>query len=125
LRKSCDPILPPARTEGASFSSLMAGVWDEGRLRYVGRVHTGYGAGVVADLVSRLKPLEMPRHAFELGNPPKKTRDINWARAELVAEIERAEFTAKGKIRQGSFKALRLDQSAEDLRAEGQSDKEI
>jgi bifunctional non-homologous end joining protein LigD len=49
---------------------------------------------------------------------PKKTRDIHWARPELVAEIEVAEMTASGKIRQGSFKGLRLDRTPEDLKAE-------
>ena len=37
---------------------------------------------------------------------------------ELVAEIELAEFTAAGKIRQGAFKGLRPDKSAQDLRGE-------
>jgi len=35
-----------------------------------------------------------------------------------VAEIELAAFTASGKIRQGSFKGLRLDETAEDLKEE-------
>jgi bifunctional non-homologous end joining protein LigD len=48
---------------------------------------------------------------------PKKTRDIHWVRPALVADIELAEFTAAGKIRQGSFKGLRLDKTADDLRA--------
>jgi bifunctional non-homologous end joining protein LigD len=38
-------------------------------------------------------------------------------RPALVADIELAEFTAAGKIRQGSFKGLRLDKTADDLRA--------
>jgi bifunctional non-homologous end joining protein LigD len=108
------------RTEGTRFRSLIAGVWDAGRLRYVGRVHTGYTGEAIAQLVPRLVELEAERHAFDLGDPPKKTRDIHWVRPELVAEIELAEFTASGKIRQGSFTGLRLDKTAEDLRAEEQ-----
>jgi len=35
----------------------------------------------------------------------------------LVAEVEMAEFTASGKLRQASFKGLRLDKTAEDLKS--------
>jgi ATP-dependent DNA ligase len=65
--------------------------------------------------------LQTDRHSFELGDAPKKTRDIRWARPELVAKIELAEFTASGKIQHGTFKGLRLDKTAEELRAEGAS----
>ena len=117
-RPGVEVVIGGWRTEGSRFSSLLAGVWDGGRLRYVGNVGAGYGDETVADLVGRLTPLETPRHAFELGDPPKKTRDIHWARPELVAEIELAEFTASGKIRHGSFKGLRLDKTVEDLKVE-------
>jgi bifunctional non-homologous end joining protein LigD len=118
-RPGVEVVIGGWRTEGSRFHSLIAGVWDGGRLRHVGNVHAGYGDGIVADLVSRLAPLETDRHAFELGDVPKNARDVHWARPELVAEIELAEFTASGKIRQGVFKGLRLDKTAEDLRAEG------
>jgi bifunctional non-homologous end joining protein LigD len=104
-RPGVEVVIGGWRTEGSRFSSLLAGVWDSGKLRYVGRIHTGYGDGVVVDLVRRLTPLETPRHAFEVGDPPKKTRDVHWARPELVAEIELAEFTASRKIRQAASRA--------------------
>ena len=68
--------------------------------------------------MARLPALETPAAPFDLGDVPKKTRDIHWCRPELVAEIELAEFTAAGKIRQGAFKGLRPDKSAQDLRGE-------
>jgi bifunctional non-homologous end joining protein LigD len=117
-RPGVEVVIGGWRTEGSRFHSLIAGVWDGGQLRYVGNVHAGYGDETVADLMGRLKPLETDRRAFELGYPPKKSRDIHWVRPELVAEIELAEFTASGKIRQGTFKGLRLDKTAADLKGE-------
>jgi bifunctional non-homologous end joining protein LigD len=70
----------------------------------------------VEELLRRLPPLETAKHAFELGDAPRKTRDIHWCRPALAAEVEIAEFTASGKIRQGSYKGLRLDKTADDLR---------
>jgi bifunctional non-homologous end joining protein LigD len=117
-RPGVEVVIGGWRSEGSRFRSLIAGVWESGRLRYVGRVHTGYSSNDIADLMPRLQALAADRHAFELGDVPKKTRDIHWVRPELVANIELAEFTASGKIRQGSFKGLRLDKTADELRAE-------
>jgi len=36
---------------------LIAGVWDEGRLRYAGRVHTGYSDADMRELPRLLEPL--------------------------------------------------------------------
>jgi ATP-dependent DNA ligase len=54
-----------------------------------------YSGPVVAD--GACNPLETDQSRFELGDVPRKTRDILWARPELVAEIEFAEFTASGR----------------------------
>jgi bifunctional non-homologous end joining protein LigD len=115
-RPAVEVVIAGWRTEGSRFYSLIAGVYDGGKLRHVGNLHAGYGDGTVPDLLARLRPLEVARHAFELGDVPKKTRDIHWVQPKLVAEIELAEFTASGKIRQGTFKGLRLDRTAEDLK---------
>ncbi len=36
----------------------------------------------------------------------------------LVADVDMAEFAASGKLRQASFKGLRADKTAEELRVE-------
>ena len=47
--------------------------------------------------MKRLAPLASPTSPFTAGNPPRKTADIHWARPELVANVEIAEWT--GQVR--------------------------
>ena len=117
-RPGIEVVIGGWRTDGAHFRSLMAGVWEGGRLRYVGRIHTGYPDATIRELMPILEALEVDASPFELGDAPRKTKDIHWTRPRLVADVEMAELTASGKLRQASFKGLRADKTSDDLRAE-------
>lgn len=95
-------------TKGILFSYLIAGVREpDGRLRYAGSIKGGYGRDAEA-VARRVKALETDVCPFDIG-APRKTSDIHWARPELLAEVEMAEFTPSGKLRQATFKGLRDD----------------
>jgi DNA ligase D-like protein (predicted ligase) len=86
---------------------------DQGRLRYAGKVGTGYTRAVLVELVERLSALEQDRSPFEVGTPPRA--GVHWVRPELVAQVGFAELTGDGKLRHPRFLGLRDDKPAREV----------
>ena len=89
------------------FGALLVGYYEDGRLRYAGKVGTGYTAATLRDLGARLRELETPESPFVDARPIP--RGTHWVRPELVAQIGFAEWTNDGRLRQPRFLGLRDD----------------
>jgi DNA ligase D-like protein (predicted ligase) len=89
------------------FGALLVGYYEDGRLRYAGKVGTGYTAATLRDLGARLRQLETPESPFADARPIP--RGTHWTRPELVAQIGFAEWTSDGRLRQPRFLGLRDD----------------
>lgn len=97
-----------ARTRG--FKSLLLALNEDGKLRYAGKVGTGFDADLQTDLRARMDKLATDKPAVDV--PRVAARGAHWVKPKLVAEIAFAEFTADKVIRHASFIGLREDKPA-------------
>ena len=93
------------------FRSLLLGVNEEGKLRFAGKVGTGFTGDEIERLMELMAPLE--RDAATVEAPRAAVRGAHWIRPKLVAEIAYIEFTDEGVLRHPSYLGLREDKKPE------------
>lgn len=91
------------------FGALLVGYYDDGRLRYAGKVGTGYNTATLRSLRARMDALEQPESPFA---DPVRERGVHWLRPELVAQIGFTEWTTDGRLRHPRYTGLRADKPA-------------
>lgn len=95
------------------FGALLLGAYERGKLRFVGKVGTGFNSESLAALFKKFRPLVRKQTAFV--NPPRE-RDVTFLAPKLVAQISYQEWTSDKKLRQPVFLGLRDDKSAQEVR---------
>jgi bifunctional non-homologous end joining protein LigD len=94
------------------FGALLVGYYEDGELRYAGKVGTGYDTPTLVSLRQVLGGLEQPTPPF---SGRVRERGAHWVRPELVAQVGFTEWTSDGKLRHPRFLGLRRDKSAVDV----------
>jgi bifunctional non-homologous end joining protein LigD len=95
------------------FRSLLLGVRDGRKLRYAGKVGTGFNARLIGELMERMEPLASDKASVEV--PRAERKGAHWIEPKLVAEIAYTEMTDDGVLRHPSFVGLREDKPAKDV----------
>ncbi|MFN3480330.1 MAG: non-homologous end-joining DNA ligase [Thermodesulfovibrionales bacterium] len=97
---------------GRPFSSLILGLYEEGRLIHIGQVGTGFDEDMVGLLMKRLNLLKTDRSPFD--TPVGIKGVVQWCRPLMVVRIGYQELTKDRKLRVPVFKNIRDDKDPEE-----------
>jgi bifunctional non-homologous end joining protein LigD len=102
----------------AYFGSLLLGLYEDEKLRFIGHVGSGFDAQGQEAIAADLKRLAVGKCPFD--KVPETNEKAFWAKPELVARVRFAGWTQEGRLRAPVFIALRADARPEDCRWEGE-----
>lgn len=107
--------LPGEGNRENRLGALLVGYYDEGRLRYAGRVGTGFADAELDRLARLLDPLATDHSPFA---DPVPLRQARFVEPKLVADVVFSEWTAGGTLRHPSYKGLRDDKEPSEVQRE-------
>jgi bifunctional non-homologous end joining protein LigD len=97
-----------------TLGALLVGAYDEGALRWVGQVGTGFTRQTLERLLAELRPLVRPTPAAA-DEDLRRLKHATFVEPRIVCEVAYLEITrSTGKMRAPSFKGLRPDKLPED-----------
>jgi bifunctional non-homologous end joining protein LigD len=96
----------PPKGSRKHLGALLVGYYEDGALRYAGKVGTGFSEAVLARLGEKLAALRSEQSPFARDGLP---RDALWVRPELVGQFAFSEWTPDGKLRHPRYLGLRDD----------------
>ena len=96
----------------SDFGALLVGYYDRGKLRYAGKVGTGYSQETLETLGAELAALQQAASPFV---EEVKETGVHWVKPLLVAQVGFTEWTQYGRLRHPRFLGLRRDKAARDV----------
>src|SRR5262245_32785438 len=105
----------PRKGERA-LGALYLGYHTNGKIKYAGKVGTGFSMKSARSLAERLEALSMTepvlKRAETSGLPHREWQSIHWVKPRLLCEVDFTEWTQEGQLRHPSFQGLREDKEA-------------
>ena len=130
LEKQQEFVIGGYRSDGANgVDALLVGYYDDKLLLFAAKVRAGMVPHVRRELLKKLKPLSIQSCPFAnlpdsgpgrwgAGVTAQQMTEMQFVRAELVAQIRFVEWTAEGRLRHARYFGLRTDKPARDVTRE-------
>src|SRR5580704_16947285 len=96
-----------ARTAAIPLGSLLLGLYQGKKLRFIGHVGTGFDGKKLEELSGKLEKLESSACPFDVA--PETNEKPHWVSPSLVARVKFSEWTQEHALRHPVFIALRED----------------
>lgn len=109
------------------FSSLLVGVFEKDKLRYIGKIGTGFSIKTQKELLEQFKPLIVAEPMFDAEPDVNKASPFRyspikavatWLKPELICEVSFTEMTSDGLMRHPTFEGMRSDKAAQEVMLE-------
>lgn len=102
--------------ERVGFGALMIGFYDGDKLKYAGKVGTGYDDKTLKELSGKLKKITRKTPPVDEEVEEEKA---HWVTPEMVCEVGFTEWTDDNMLRHPRYIGLRHDKNPKDVRKEG------
>ncbi len=101
------------------FGALLLGLYNDGKLQYIGNVGTGFDNKKQKEVFEQLKKLETKANPFAV---EPDTREQKWyCKPEIVARVKYGEWTSEPRLRAPVFLGLQPDMKPADCRVENET----
>lgn len=107
---------PGTGRRAKQIGSLLLGIPENGKLRYVGHVGTGFTESMLDDLMTQLKRIERKTCPFNPPPPREHSKDAHWVSPKLVGEVLFANWTDDGILRQAAWRGARPDKDPAEVK---------
>jgi bifunctional non-homologous end joining protein LigD len=94
------------------LGALLLGVYNRGKLEYVGKVGTGFNEETLKSLYKKFSSLKRANTPF---TSDVREREVTFIAPKLVAQIGYTEWTSDGKLRHPVYLGLRDDKGPKDV----------
>lgn len=101
------------RNSRKDFGALILGIYEKGRLVYIGHTGGGFTTSLLSSTMKLMKPLIQKESPFDV--KIKTNEKVTWVKPMLVCEIAFSEWTSEGHMRQPIFQGMRIDKKAKDV----------
>jgi bifunctional non-homologous end joining protein LigD len=108
------------------FGALLVGFYESGKLKFAGKVGTGFNTALLKSLRQKMRVLERPTCPFanlpervqgkwKQNITPGEMKHCRWVEPKLVCQVRLTEWTRDGKLRHPVFLGLRDDKDPSEV----------